>query len=602
MNQLIKYLRVAHRRSVSTCFLPSLLVALILLGITILLHGDVLDGYWRFDDGYHLAYAMDYSPVQYFFHPRITRVQAGVHVTPWNSFFYDINIKLFGFAVKHHYAHQLMLIWLTSCLTFLLLRVRLGIVSSLFGGVFFLSGIPTSVVAHQLMTGHYATGLVFIQLSLYLFIAAVHKRSHALSAAGALFYLLAVSCKEVYVPLIAIVPFLPFNSFVERAKLLLPYVFVAVFYVVWRYLVLGTLIGGYSEDLAALDYVNALKQLGGASFILFGSDSYAYLALLILIGLFVWSVAQKRIPWLLFLFGIIALAVPLIPLTLTMELTVASRYFYVFWWAVSMLLAYLLEGYRSGNGNLAMVIIASILIGLIIKAQSVNKSEFLESDVTYSESLYRFVSNPPQDNRVLLIQKPNWHYYKLTLNLLTDAYGKANIEPAHKVLVVNEEDLFEVDTTVKRVFTYDSGVGAIVDITDRVPENLHNYAKKYTERHRYIEGKLLRAYFHYDGKELSWSFGPYTDGRYEVLHDLGRNILPATGTEFLSYNKPLDIMLEYLSPEGWRARTPSFRLDPSGAQTVDWKGTSILPVWYQTESSRTDGQPSATRSVDPSSR
>jgi hypothetical protein len=42
-----------------------LVVGLILLVTMGILHGMALDGYWRYDDGAHLIFAINYSPWEY---------------------------------------------------------------------------------------------------------------------------------------------------------------------------------------------------------------------------------------------------------------------------------------------------------------------------------------------------------------------------------------------------------------------------------------------------------------------------------------------------------------------------------------------------------
>lgn len=49
---------------------------------------------WRFDNGFHLNFAIDYTPWQYFFIPEILRLQSGANLTSWNALFYDLNLSL----------------------------------------------------------------------------------------------------------------------------------------------------------------------------------------------------------------------------------------------------------------------------------------------------------------------------------------------------------------------------------------------------------------------------------------------------------------------------------------------------------------------------
>jgi hypothetical protein len=71
---------------------------------------QALNGYWRFDDGAHLMFATEYSPSQYFFNPVVTRAFSGANITPWNVFFYDLNLSIFGFHPAGFYFHLLFLL------------------------------------------------------------------------------------------------------------------------------------------------------------------------------------------------------------------------------------------------------------------------------------------------------------------------------------------------------------------------------------------------------------------------------------------------------------------------------------------------------------
>ncbi len=143
-------------------FFAGLLFAL----LTIIIHGSNLFGSWRWDDGVHMAYANAFSPLQYFFEPEVTRLQSGANVSPWNAFFYDINLNLFGMHPVGHYGHMLLILWLAACLFYLLLRNWLPPLSAFIGVAVFLLGKPTLHIAAGLLHGHYATGLLFSFLTL----------------------------------------------------------------------------------------------------------------------------------------------------------------------------------------------------------------------------------------------------------------------------------------------------------------------------------------------------------------------------------------------------------------------------------------------------
>jgi hypothetical protein len=66
---------------------------------------------------------------------------------------------------------------------------------------------------------------------------------------SAILYLLAASAKEVYVPLIFVVLFLPEGGWKKRLKFASPMLTVVVLYSVWRFWMLGTAVGGYGQTM-----------------------------------------------------------------------------------------------------------------------------------------------------------------------------------------------------------------------------------------------------------------------------------------------------------------------------------------------------------------
>src|SRR6266508_1815089 len=91
---------ITYKQSLITSFV------ILFLGIlTYSFHKNVLNNFWVLDDGDHLLFAATYSPWQYFLIPDITRLQSYANLTPWNAFFYDINLWLFGFNPKGFYLH-----------------------------------------------------------------------------------------------------------------------------------------------------------------------------------------------------------------------------------------------------------------------------------------------------------------------------------------------------------------------------------------------------------------------------------------------------------------------------------------------------------------
>ena len=233
--------------------------ALLLLLVCFGLHRSALSGGWQFDDGAHLLMAAKYAPWQYFFVPEVMLESTYAHITPWNVFFYEMGLPFFGLNPVGHYVHLLLVLWGGAYATFFLLGEWLPKPYALFGAVLFLAMPPVAGVAQMLMVGHYVYGLLFTVLALLAFNRAVltGQTRYALLTAG--LYALACLCKELYVPLPAVLLFLPVKTWQLRLRSLLGVAVVAVAYVGFRWWVLGG--GGGQSSIAPLAFLDGASWL-----------------------------------------------------------------------------------------------------------------------------------------------------------------------------------------------------------------------------------------------------------------------------------------------------------------------------------------------------
>lgn len=222
-------------------------VALLLAAWCLLLHASALQGGWHDDDPTVLAFAAAHSPWQYFSSREVMLQQSYANLTPWNALFYDLGLPFFGLDPRGHYAHQLAVLWATAWATACLLRRWLGAGAALAAAALFLAMPPTGAIGQQLMTGHYAYGLLFTVLAISAFIRALDggRGAWGWSLAAAALYGAATLCKELYVPLPAVLLALPLGRFGARLRLAAPLLVVAAGYTVLRLWVLGG-VGGYA--------------------------------------------------------------------------------------------------------------------------------------------------------------------------------------------------------------------------------------------------------------------------------------------------------------------------------------------------------------------
>lgn len=372
--------------------------ALLLCAVALLAHGGSLHGFWRWDDGAHLRYAAQHSPWQYFFDVPTARGYSAANLTPWNLLFYDINLALFGMDPAGHYAHLLALVMLGSVLFYAVLRQFVPPLPALLGAVALLLGKPTAHLAAGLMHGHYATGFALCMLALLGWTRYCQGGRALWLAVSAGAYLLATACKEVYVPLVVLLPFLPAGpSWQWRLRALLPFVAIALLYALWRYLMLGRLLGGYTQG--ALDAGEALQQLLGIPRLLLGGKPPGHLLTLALVGLLCWAAYQRRLNVPLAAVGLAAVLLPLLPLTAFPGIHSPDRYLFVPWLAWTACLAVLFPPTLHWRPALA----ASAVLVVALAAVHAAERQALKDNLAYWDTLYRFALSLDKERQAIFV-------------------------------------------------------------------------------------------------------------------------------------------------------------------------------------------------------
>ncbi len=426
-----------------------------LLLLTLLLHHSALDGYWRFDDGWLLDYASRFAPWEYWFDPAVTRGYSPNNLTPWNPFLFDINLALFGFSPAGFYGQHLATLAAVAWASFLLLRLWLGTAFALLGASAFLLGAPVLQVAQQLMVGHYLLGLLFAIFALYAFVRGVRARRWQWVAGGTLCYVMASACKEVFVPLPGLLPLLGEGDLRTRLRYALPFFAWSLAYLGWRYQVLGTLVGGYTG--APLDPGGALSQLGRIPLWLFGDDLPGLAALALLAIVLAWTWAKGSINGPLLLVALLLLLLPLVPLTANPGIKGPDRYLLLPWWALSMLLAWLLGRLPRPAAGYRLLLGAGLLAVAGLHGQRALQP--LQPSLERFDRLYRAAleAGPGQ---VLLLERGDLRFWDVTLNGARRAQAAVagRLRP-RLALMTNRRQLALVDPDRYTVWAYHQGCG-----------------------------------------------------------------------------------------------------------------------------------------------
>lgn len=301
---------------------------------TCLVHGTALSGWWRIDDPVVALYVTKFPNILGYFFSPVQWQELGVpFFTPWLILDFRIDQAMAGLQPWFFYLHHLAVIWLNSLFTFILLRRFVAPVWALVCAGLFLLGAPVVVVSQQLMSRHYPTGLLFAIVSILLWLHYREKSSWFLLASAVGFYLLALLNKEIFVPLPLVLCCLGAGRLRERLRDVLPFVIIAIVFIVWRAEMVGTLVGGYSGRLQISSGLFASYKT--IVEIIFGPGRFA---LYFFSAMFVLAFYLFRRHFLLLIAAFIALSLPFLAVQASADVTV-FRFAFLPWWAVSVLIA-----------------------------------------------------------------------------------------------------------------------------------------------------------------------------------------------------------------------------------------------------------------------
>lgn len=325
-------------------------VAGLLAALTLFFHGSALQGYWRIDDASLLMYVVEYpEAMKYFFSPEQWQSIGVPFFTPWLFLDYWLDYALFGLNPLAFYAHNLFFVWLVALLTFVLLLRHVGSFWAGVAAILFLLGSPVVVVSQQLMSRHYATGLVFTILAMLFWLRSRRTESRLSLALATFFYLAAMLNKEVFAPLPLVLFFLDNATLKDRLRAMSPFVLTAVVFVAWRAVMLGKIIGGYGNGFHEAG--NIATSLMTLPKIFFGEgwpELSGSLIILLAAVLLLLRSSRQAIPTLLA--AAIAVSLPFLAIQVTPEV-MHLRFAFLPWWGGCVLLSLGLGGifHRAGT-------------------------------------------------------------------------------------------------------------------------------------------------------------------------------------------------------------------------------------------------------------
>ncbi|MBW9261284.1 MAG: hypothetical protein K1564_06885 [Candidatus Thiodiazotropha sp. (ex. Lucinisca nassula)] len=443
----------------------ALMLGLVIL--TFLLNQSALSGNWRFDDGWLLDYASRFSPFDYFFDPAITRGYSLNNLTPTNPLIFDLNLWLFGFDPQGFYIQHLATLAACAIATYLLLRCWVSPLFAFIGGALFVIGAPTQFVAQQLMVGHYVSGLLFSILAIYTFQLNQSRRHWLLTSLSTLFYVIATTCKEVYFPLPFVLLLLPGQPLSIRLKLALPMLIWSAAYMFWRLAVLGSFVGGYDAGGQAFSLSKALQSYASIPELLFATPYLPWLLSLIFIALIGYLALKKRLNIPLMVVALLAVMLPLLPLTQHPGITEANRYLLLPWWLFTTTLIVALANTESLKTGLKSVILLLFTASAGIQAWQAQQA--MQPRVSQFDAVYEFFLQPPSGGIFYSKEIKDAYYLDTVLNGARYTQARVSGESSEKLpLFMDSRNLSSIDTEQKSIWRYDRDCQCVLNISERI--------------------------------------------------------------------------------------------------------------------------------------
>ncbi len=528
------------------------------LGLFWALNHPALGAWWIQDDPCHLALIVEHGVWQPFFH------SIGFFLTPLLNLSLGFDLALFGPEPRAFYGHQMVSFSVLIVVAYGFLRAYLKPAGAALALALFAISVPAFAVARLLMNRHYLEGLILALASLALYRRSVAGGRLRLAILAALLYLLATTAKEVFVPLIVLLPFVASGDRRRRWCHGLPFALAAGVYGLWRLAMLGWsnslsgygALGGELRLSALLDDIPRL--LGLTQPWQFAAGVTGVTAALILSR-------RSRSGALAIGAGLVALTAPLIPVVARLE----PRHLFLWAFAAAAVLAAAIEApaLRLDRCPPLRALCGTLL--LMLALASLARSNFRRNlgpvlDRHRSEGSFVL-----EDSRqgLLLTTVNHSTFLQCLAQLRRDIAGKPGGPGFCGDACYCSEQLPAGggQTTGQRRWRYAEGRLTVVEDPAGAGCALAG-------------GQALEIDLAHDraGKRMSWTFGPYLEGVYEVLLISGAETpgvsipvaLPRQGSMPYWLFEPLRFVVKYRSPEGWQTYSAVYTVEPDGKATA----------------------------------
>ena len=522
---------------------------------------------WRWDDTQILLFLIQNTPFEYLSSPIVWQNFSSANLTPWLLLSFEIDFALFGFKPIYFYLHQILALLIAAILFYACLRLWVNRLSALYGLILFLAGAPSMSVTQQLMTRHYIEGAVFFLLSVFLFVKYLRFMKMWFLIVSSIAYVLAISAKEIYVPLIVLLLFIPESNISNRIRALVPFILISSLYIFWRGYMLSSYSGGYI-DLSELITLNFVTDVA-ANFLHFPilligiAWPIAVFIYFLLMGCYFWR--SRKSPLFTIIAMILVLA-PLVPLVSLPGINNPDRYLFLFWIAISFSFTYysswLLDQFLgSKNFHRRNLVLCSMIAFLfcsaiqgVVTLLSVLKigNEFdVQSKFVWSNS--EEIAFVPSNT----IIRSFWFFRGL--RDLKKIYKNGEKSPIPVI------DPIYLNNDIEVLYTYNLECKCMRNSSKSIAERLQQHSSKLNR------GAELELEYSYNEGVFAWTAGPYLTGQWFFLSDQLGGIAqaPRIGQNRVSVEDGSEFYLRYSSPDGWLTYSDLLVIEDS-EQPVHW--------------------------------
>nr|HDN01023.1 hypothetical protein [Deltaproteobacteria bacterium] len=555
----LQRLRKAKRafQLLKRCEVSDRIISLCLGAVPLFIYGPNLPIWWIGDDTQILKHVASQSFWEYFLVPSVWQELSPYNLTPWVDALYDLDLFLFGLRPAIFCLHHLLICALLIVTTYYFLRLWLNRHWAFAASFIFVFSPCYANNVYFLMTRHYVEGLLWSLLAIIFYIKALRDQRPVLAYWGALFYLIATLCKEIYVPLVLLLPVWPeedfggnrsgcIQVFSKRLFYFLPFVLMAGAYTFYRRWMLGNWIGGYGDLAPSRTDFSAL--LNDISHFLLANNTWL---IVVIVPFAIWGICGGRSDrWKLKCFVLLVVLLSVAPL-LDLGGFLCRRHLFLptFLLLIAVSIGMSRLWRQRLTGRLVSLLGVLVLFFGLFQANQYTQNELRGIADQYSaQGLFLWDVSSNQD--ALFVESiPGWYFEGLSWLRTHIEQREEMARPIIDICYI----LYTNATTPhwQRFWRYDYGKKQVVRMD---PEIVREKCQKCMDVYRSDISLNVRIW-QSDGL-IYWDLGPYETGRY-LLAD------PETGfTARLNYSGHISGTTDaiekikknyicYVAQEGW---------------------------------------------------